>query len=99
MDFKKLKDNKFQFVYLTTTSCNVCKVLEPKIIKLIQDYPQISFQKIYLDDEPAAKGEFMAFTVPTLVIFSEGKELFRSARNISIMELQQKLDRYYNLIF
>lgn len=99
INYKNIKLEDFSFVYLTTKTCNVCKVLEPKLRKLAEDYPNSTFHKILLDEHEDAKGEFMAFTIPTFLVFSDEKELIRSARQISIHETKEKLDRYYQMIF
>ena len=99
MEYSKLKEGQFSFVYLTTKACNVCKILEPKLRTLAKDYSQSEFTKIYLDDYPDAKGEFMAFSFPTFVVYSDRKELVRAARHMSIDEIKSKLDRYHDLIF
>ncbi len=98
MDYYAMKQSDFAFVYLTTKACNVCKILEPKLRELAKGYPKVEFHKIFLDENENAKGEFMAFTVPTFIVFSQGKELVRTARHISILELKEKLDRYYQMI-
>jgi thiol-disulfide isomerase/thioredoxin len=99
MDFAKLKQEKFSFIYITTKACNVCKVLKPKIIELAESYEGSTFHSIYLDDEPSAAGYFMAFSVPTFLVYSEGMELLRTARHMDVGEIITKLDKYYEMIF
>lgn len=99
MDFKELKQRKFSFVYITTKDCNVCKILQPKLRKLAESFPKANFELLELDKYPQAAGEFICFTVPTIIVFSEGKELLRASRNLDLTEIEYKLTKFYNLIF
>lgn len=95
-----LKNNKAVLVYFSTRECNVCKVLKPKIVNLIQD----KFSKIktfYLDCEkfPAIATQNNVFAVPTIIVFFEEKELFRKSRNIGLNKLEEDLERPYSLFF
>ncbi|MBT5419598.1 MAG: thioredoxin family protein [Candidatus Cloacimonetes bacterium] len=99
MDFEKLKQDKFSFVYITTKSCNVCKVLQPKLRELAKKYRESKFHLIELDDKGEAAGFFMAFSVPTFLVYSEGQELIRTARHLNIEEIETKLNRYHQMIF
>ncbi|MDO9577167.1 MAG: thioredoxin family protein [Candidatus Cloacimonadales bacterium] len=98
MDFKELKQEKFSFIYITIKDCNVCKELKPKLLELAASYAGSSFHNIFLDDHKDAAGFFMAFAVPTFLVFSEGRELLRSARHLDMEEIKNKLDRYYEML-
>ena len=98
MNYKEMKSQKFAFVYLTTKTCNVCKVLQPKLRRLAENFAEATFHRIYLDENKDAASEFMAFAIPTFLVYSEGKELIRSARHMDIAEINHKLSRYYEMI-
>ena len=99
MNFEKLKQKKFSFIYITTKDCTVCKVLQPKLRELAKRYQNSTFHLIELDDYKEAAGFFMAFSVPTFLVYSEGSELIRTARHLNINEIKTKLDRYHQMIF
>ena len=98
-NYQELKEGNFAFIYITTKSCNVCKVLKPKLIELSEKYPQATFNLLELDDHPDAAGFFMAFSIPTFLVYSQNSELIRTARHMNIAEIEAKLDRYYQMIF
>ncbi len=86
--------------YFTTPACNVCKVLKPKILKLLEsDFPLIEFADINSEEFPDIAAQFSVFTAPTIVVFFNGFESFRKARYIGINELSNYLKRPYNLLF
>lgn len=99
MDFKALIQEKFAFIYITTKDCKVCKVLQPKLRELAKKYQGCTFHLIELDDYKDAAGFFMAFSVPTFLVYSEGSELIRTARHLNIDEIRIKLNRYHQMIF
>ena len=99
MDFEALQQEKFSFIYITTKNCNVCKILQPKLRKLAKSYLSSTFHLIELDDHKEAAGFFMAFIVPTFLVYSQGQELIRTARHLNIDEIRTKLNRYHQMIF
>jgi hypothetical protein len=44
-------------------------------------------------------GQYRVFTIPTLLIYFEGKEQLRYSRNISIHQLEESLSRPYLMVF
>lgn len=86
--------------YFSHKKCAVCKVLKPKIYDMLQTNFQ-KFEMFYCDTElyPEISGQNSIFTVPTILVFFEGKEFLRKSRNIGIEELRNELDRTYSLFF
>jgi thioredoxin 1 len=86
--------------YLSTHECNVCKVLKPKIIEMIKnDFPRINFYYINLNEAKEISGQLSVFSVPTILIYFEGKESIRVSRNIHPDELHHQIERFYKLVF
>ena len=102
-DVDKVKEvveaKNFVLGYFTSTGCNVCKDLLPKIEEMLKKFPQIKGIKSEADIDKRIVGEYSVFTVPTIVLFIEGKEVFRYARNVSIQELSNKIKRYYEMFY
>jgi thioredoxin-like negative regulator of GroEL len=92
--------NKAICFYLSTPECNVCKVLKPKIVEMIEnEFPKLKFCYIDLNDAKEISGQLSVFSVPTILVYFEGKETIRVSRNIHIQELREQIDRNYNMIF
>ncbi len=55
----------------------------------------------YVDIEksPVISGQFRIFTIPTILIFFEGKEQVRYSRNISMHQLEESISRPYSMLF
>lgn len=95
-----IEKNDVVLVYFSHETCNVCKVLKPKIKDMIlKKFPKI---KLYYTDTvktPEIAAQKNVFSVPTILCYFEGKETFRKSRNIGIEELEQHIQRPYNMIF
>lgn len=86
--------------YFSTETCNVCKVLKPKVAELIQaSFPEIKLVYIQTDKLPEVAAQNQVFAVPTLLVYFEGREYIRKSRNIGIGELEREIDRPYSMIF
>ncbi len=90
-------ENPIEILYFSSETCNVCKVLRPKVKELTQEL-NIKFNYIDIDKNPDKKGQYMIFSIPTILIEINGKEYKRFSRNISVMELKQNLIRYMELV-
>lgn len=96
----QIKKNRAALFYCSTPSCGVCKSLKPKVIGLVKDnFPRLPM--FYVDTELVSevRGQLSVYSVPAVLVYFEGKELIREARNFGIMELGGKIDRYYSLLF
>ena len=94
-----ITNENFVLLYISTPTCNVCKVLLPKIDNLLKKFPNIKSRYIDATKFPELQGRFLVFAVPTIIGFITSKETFRESRNISLEVLEEKIDRYYSLIF
>lgn len=95
-----LENEDAVLIYFSHEQCNVCKVLKPKISELLQDnFPKMKM--FYADTlkTPEIAGQNNIFTVPSIVCFFGGKEIFRKSRNIGIDELGQQIKRPYDMVF
>ncbi len=86
-------------LYFSTINCGVCQALKPKIAHLISEhFPLLKFEEVKSNLNPEIAGYFGVFSASTLLVFFEGKEFLRKVRNMSIVELEQKIKRPYNLL-
>lgn len=94
------KSNKAVCFYLSTPECNVCKVLKPKVIDMIENnFAEIKFCYVDLHEAKEISGQLSVFSVPTILVYFEGKETIRVSRNVHLEELHEQIDRYYKMIF
>lgn len=78
-------------LYFTTTTCNVCKSIFPRLEALMQAYPQ-KLYRIDAEQFPELAGQNRVFTVPTILVMADGKEVLRESRFIDFQKIQRLLD-------
>ncbi len=72
----------------------------PKIQQMLQEkFPRMQFEHIDMEKYPDMAAEYQVFTAPTILVFFEGKEYFRFARNVGLSQLEEAISRPYNLMF
>ncbi|HEY9148519.1 MAG TPA: thioredoxin family protein [Gammaproteobacteria bacterium] len=95
-----LRDNPATLLYFSADGCGVCTVLLPKVEALLQqEYPRVALGKLNCSRSPELAAGHGVFTVPTLVLYFEGRETQRFARNVSLGQLREALARPYQLLF
>jgi len=94
------KDNAAILFYFSNDDCNVCKVLKPKVYEMLQEkYPEIKFYYVDTKATPDIAAQNRVFTIPTLLVFFDGRELIRRSRYIGINELANEISRPYEIMF
>jgi thioredoxin-like negative regulator of GroEL len=89
--------NKYVLAYLSNDACNICKVLKPKVEEIVHTMHEVILCYVDTVNFPEISGQLIVFTVPTIILFVEGRENFRFSRNISIIELKEKIERIITL--
>lgn len=86
-------------LYFSTPTCNVCHALKPKIIDAFSEhFPKIGQYFIDASVSPEIPASLQIFSVPTIVIYLDGKEFARESRNVSVGELVHKIARPYEMM-
>lgn len=93
-----IKNNKLVILTGSTRACGVCVAVKPRLKALLDKYNGIKEIYVYVDDLEMAAGEFMIFTVPTIVLFVEGKEVHRESRIIDFEQLEFEISRWYDFL-
>lgn len=79
-------------LYFSSKDCNVCHAVLPKLINLINDH-SIKILKIDVNKHVEIAGQLLVFTVPTILMMYNGREVLRESRFIDF----QKIDETMNL--
>lgn len=83
-----------------SSNCGVCKDVKNKVSILLNKNQFNSVEFYYLDIEKEIEkcGEHLVFSVPTVIILVDEKEVKRFVRTFSIKEIEGILQRYLELI-
>lgn len=85
-----INENSLAFVYISREDCGICHAIQPQVQEILKEFPSIKPIQVSADAIPEVASQFTVFTVPTLLLFNEGKEVIREARFVVIDELYEK---------
>jgi thioredoxin-like negative regulator of GroEL len=96
-EFEDLRmEHPVMLAWFSTVECNVCKVLKPKVGEMVAScFPAMTMVYTEINALPELAARYRVFTVPTLLVFFEGREYIRKSRAFSIEELQEEITRLY----
>ena len=87
-----LKDGRTPFIlYFETSDCGVCHAIFPKLKRTLHDY-EIDIVKIDAVENAEIAAQQLVFTVPTILLWAEGKEMLRESRYIDFSKITRILD-------
>ncbi|MEF2243668.1 thioredoxin family protein [Paenibacillus sp. IITD108] len=96
---QSIAEHPLTLLILKTRQCGVCEAVQAKADALLQNqFSNINGIYLYVEDAPESAAEFLAFSSPLLLLFYEGKEVYRAARFILFDELEHILSQYYELL-
>jgi len=99
-EFERMKNAPALLGYFSTDTCNVCKVLKPKVEEMNRThFPRMKLAYVKLDLLPEIAGQHRVFSAPTILVFFEGREAIRKSRSIGVKELKHEIERFYDLLF
>ncbi|QEU59248.1 Trx3 [Kluyveromyces lactis] len=70
-----MKADNLSLVDFFATWCGPCKAVAPHVQKLSEKYSNVKFYKVDVDESPDIAGAFGISSMPTFVLFKNGKGL------------------------
>ncbi|MDA3861919.1 MAG: thioredoxin family protein [Melioribacteraceae bacterium] len=95
-----VKNNGGTVTYFSTPTCNVCKVLKPKLKAMLSEhFPEMKFAYVNTVEAQEMAAQNQIFAVPTILFHLDGKEFIRKSRNVNLNVLAEELERPYKMMF
>ena len=94
-----IQEQSMCLVFIKTENCGVCDVVLDKTNRLMTKYPQIDSLLVYMHENPDVSSAYLVFTAPTILLFIEGKEVYRASRFVVMGELEDTIRMWYEQIF
>ncbi len=89
-----LQSNKPVLVDFTATWCGPCKMMAPILVDVKKEIGDaVSIIKVDVDNNPQAAREYNIQGVPTLILFKQGKQIWRQSGVVPKKELVQLLQK------
>lgn len=86
-------------LYFSGEQCNVCHALRPKVKALFEEeFPKL--KQIFLDAEQYREisSHYQVLSLPTMIVFLDGREFAKEGRTVSLHQLAGKLQRPYGMM-
>ena len=94
-----IKENLAVMVYFSAPTCNVCHALKPKLLEeLDKNFKEFKVESVDISVEEGIAPEFGVFSIPTVLIFLDGKEFLRKSRHMSVHEVIEEIRRPYEIM-
>lgn len=92
-NFDEVVNSELVLIDFYADWCGPCKMLIPNLEKL-EETNGILIKKVNVDNSRELAKKYGVMTIPTLILFSNGKELKRHIGYLSIEELQEFISVY-----
>ena len=73
-----LQSNETVLVDFWAAWCGPCKMLAPILEEVAEERPDVKVCKINVDEEPELARQFRVMSIPTLILFEQGKAASQS---------------------
>ena len=73
---KALSQGKLMMVDFWASWCGPCRMLGPVIEQLDNQYPDVVVGKVNVDDEQELAMRYGVMSIPTVIFFKDGKEIY-----------------------
>ncbi|WP_019636986.1 thioredoxin family protein [Paenibacillus fonticola] len=89
-----IQEHSLVLLLIKTSQCGVCDSIQAKAAVLLESHAKVKGSCVFMEDAPDTASEYLALSAPTLLLFFQGKEVYRESRFVRFDELEQVLQSY-----
>lgn len=93
---KRIQQQHICVVFIKTEQCGVCDAVLDKTKSMLTRYSLVESILVNLHELPEVSGTYLVFTAPTILLFVEGKEVYRASRFVVFGELEKTIARWHD---
>ena len=93
-DINKIINKDLVMIITKTHTCSSCQTIAKTLETNMQYFHEIESYNIYVDDIDKFRGEYLIFSVPTVIVFSNGKELLRESRYMNYAKMDRLIEMF-----
>ena len=91
---EKIINRDLVMIIAKSHTCTTCNTIANILDNNMSHFDKIDKYNIYIDDVEEFRGEYLIFSVPTVLIFSEGKELLRQSRYFDYAKIDRLIEMF-----
>lgn len=95
-EINNLINKDLVMVIAKSHTCSSCTTIANIMENNMNHFDKIDKYNVYVDDMDQFRGEYLIFSVPTVIIFSEGKELLRQSRYFDYEKIDRLIEMFTN---
>ncbi len=95
-NIEKIINKELVMIIAKTHTCSSCQIIASMLESNVKHYNDIESYAIYVDDHEMFRGEYLIFSVPTVLIFNNGKELLRESRYMDYAKIDRLITMFNN---
>ncbi len=97
-DIEQLKiivaQEKLCLLYVQAPDCGLCSIMLGKIDAVSSRFTQVRAVRVEIQVVPRVAAEFLVATAPTVLVFAQGREIYRAGNFINVAELENVLSKW-----
>lgn len=94
----EILQNPLLVLYFTGSACGACEVIKEKVTSILKAHPEVRGIEVNGEKFPEVATSYDVYTLPLMILFVEGKESMRVGRNINLLDFENRLVRYIEML-
>lgn len=91
---QEVKTNQICLLYIQAPDCGLCSIMLNKIETVAGTFANVRSMRAEIHVVLEIAGSFLVASAPTVLLFVNGKEIYRAGNFIDTVELSQTLKKY-----